>query len=109
MALKYPNVFENVLSESGSYYRDDCFVIKAYKESRNLKTKTYLTCGILEDRPYDEECPTMMDFVCKMRDVLKYKNYEVKFETFPSGHDFLSWGEYLARGLIALIPSITNK
>ena len=29
--------------------------------------------------------------------------YEVFFEEFGSGHDYLCWGEYLARGLIYLL------
>ncbi len=62
----------------------------------------FLNVGLLEDRPYDDE-PVMMDCINKMRDVLIDKGYEMEYQQFQSGHDFLSWGETLADGLISLI------
>ncbi len=38
-----------------------------------------------------------------LKDVLIEKGYDVYFEYFNSGHDYLSWGETLANGLISLI------
>ena len=57
---------------------------------------------MLEDAPYDTE-PIMMDVINNIRDVLIKKGYEVSYENFPSGHDYLSWGETLGTGLIELI------
>lgn len=44
----------------------------------------------------------MMDAIDNMYNVLITKGYEVKYEHFDSGHDYLSWGETLASGLIKL-------
>lgn len=52
--------------------------------------------------PYDDEA-IMMEVINNMRDVLSNKGYSVAYENFPSGHDYLGWGETLATGLIALI------
>jgi enterochelin esterase family protein len=38
-----------------------------------------------------------------MRDVLRAKGYEVHYQQFVGGHDYLSWRETLADGLIELI------
>jgi enterochelin esterase family protein len=38
-----------------------------------------------------------------MRDVLLAKGYEVHYQQFNSGHDYLNWRGTLADGLIALV------
>lgn len=38
-----------------------------------------------------------------LKDVLLEKGNQVYFEYFNCGHDYLSWGETLANGLISLI------
>ena len=45
----------------------------------------------------------MQDTNINLKDTLKDLGYEVFFEEFGSGHDYLCWGEYLARGLIYLL------
>lgn len=102
IALKFPNVFGNVLAQSGSFFWDNHWLIDEYESSEKVQSKFYLNVGILEDRPYDDE-PIMKDYIDKLRDVLIAKGYDVFYEGFQSGHDFLSWGEKLATGLIALI------
>lgn len=54
------------------------------------------------DNPYDTE-PIMMELINNMRDTSLSKSYRVKYENFYSGHDYLSWGETLGTGLIALL------
>lgn len=39
----------------------------------------------------------------QMRDVLLAKGYEVHYQQFAGGHDYLSWRGTLADGLLALI------
>ncbi|WP_034438883.1 alpha/beta hydrolase [Clostridium ihumii] len=102
IALTFPNVFGNVLAQSGSFFWDEEWLIDKYKNSDKMETRFYLNVGFLEDRPYDDE-PIMKDSIDRMRDVLITKGYDVFYEHSPSGHDFLSWGEKLATGLIALI------
>ena len=38
-----------------------------------------------------------------MRDVLLTKGYEVHYQQFNSGHDYLNWRGTLAEGPIALV------
>lgn len=102
IALENSNVFGNVLSQSGSYWYEERWLTKEYEKVEKLPINFYLNAGVLEDRPYDSE-PIMMEVINNMRDVLIAKEYNVKYENFYSGHDYLSWGETLATGLIALM------
>ena len=44
-----------------------------------------------------------------MRDVLLAKGYEVHYQQFNSGHDYLNWRGTLADGLIALVGTETAR
>lgn len=101
MGLTYPNIFGNVLSQSGSYWWESEWLTKEYEKSPKLPLNFYLNVGLLEDRPYDSE-PIMAEVIGNMRNLLLSKGYNVFFETFPSGHDYLGWGETLGSGLKAL-------
>ena len=103
LGLKHSEVFGNVLSQSGSYWyapegcKDECWTGSQYEAIDNLPVKFYLNVGVLENKD------RMINTNIKLRDVLIEKGYTVDFEYFNSGHDYLSWGETLANGLISLI------
>jgi enterochelin esterase family protein len=40
-----------------------------------------------------------------LRDVLRAKGYEVHYQEFAGGHDYLSWRGSLAEGLLSLIQA----
>lgn len=96
MGLNHPEIFQNVLSQSGSYYFKLKDLKKQIYKSTN-KLKFYIDVGILENKKI------MIDSNKKLYGILRKNRFKVKYEEFKSGHDFLSWGEFLARGLINLI------
>ncbi|MCM1992185.1 alpha/beta hydrolase [Oceanirhabdus seepicola] len=105
MGLRFPNVFGNILSQSGSYWykREDYenpekrnWLARQFKNIDKLPLKFYLNIGILEG-------PQIYEANQTFRDVLISKGYLVSYEEFKGGHDYLCWGETLATGLIALI------
>lgn len=109
MALHYPNMFGNVLSQSGSFFwspnvqEEVNWIITKYKEAERLPSKFFINVGVLEDMEFPP-FPSMIDVNKKMREVLvEKKECIVSYEEFKSGHDYLSWGETLANGLTALI------
>lgn len=108
IALKNPTIFGNVISQSGSYWYESQWLTKQFETTETLPINFYLNAGILEDHPYDDE-PIMMEVINNMRDVLLSKNYNVKYENFQSGHDYLCWGETLATGLISLMGKDNYK
>lgn len=106
LGLKHSEVFGNVLSQSGSYwykpkdydgYEPDCWINTEFKAIDKLPLKFYLNVGVLEHKE------GMIGTNNILKDVLIEKGYDVYFEYFNSGHDYLSWGETLANGLISLI------
>ncbi|GKX66634.1 alpha/beta hydrolase [Inconstantimicrobium mannanitabidum] len=104
VGLKHSEVFGNVLSQSGSYWYDpegnkegECWLGEQYNQIEKLPLKFYLNVGVLENEKQ------MIGTNVKLRDMLLAKGYDVYFEQFNSGHDYLSWGETLASGLISLI------
>lgn len=106
LGLKHSEVFGNVLSQSGAYwykpkdydgYEPDCWISTKFKAIDKLPLKFYLNVGVLEHKE------GMIGTNNILKDVLIGKGYDVYFEYFNSGHDYLSWGETLANGLISLI------
>ena len=105
LGLNYPEVFGNVLSQSGYYWynsedfapNEDCWMSTKFKEINRLPLKFYLDIGVLETKY------KIIDTNINLRDTLISKGYHVDFQWFNSGHDYLSWGETLAHGLISLI------
>lgn len=101
IALKRWDIFGKVLSQSGSCWYESQWLTKEFEKEQKLPIRFYLNAGLLEEAPYDDE-PVMMEVINNMRDVLLSKGYDVKYENFQSGHDYLCWGETLATGLISL-------
>lgn len=109
VGLKYPNIFGNVLSQSGSFFwsanapKETNWIISKYKEAEVLPMKFFINVGVLENMDYPPYS-SMIDINKEMRDVLiERKNTIVKYEEFKSGHDYLSWGETLSNGLMFLL------
>ncbi|HXI26328.1 MAG TPA: alpha/beta hydrolase-fold protein [Pyrinomonadaceae bacterium] len=110
-ALRYPEVFGNVLSQSGafSYFPnwDDQeesdtspfgWLIQQFVTTRKLSIRFYLEAGLFEN-----DCPeALLTQNRRMRDVLEAKGYSVVYSEFAGGHEFLSWRGSVADGLIAL-------
>lgn len=111
LGLMKSEVFGNVLSQSGSFWWcpgwnpgkvnskeefQETWISNLFKEKEKLNLKFYLEVGILEGNRMIK--PNII-----MKDVLLSKGYQVEYSEFKGGHDYLSWGETLAKGLIYLI------
>ncbi|MEW8994363.1 alpha/beta hydrolase-fold protein [Clostridium sp.] len=105
LGLNYSEIFGNVLSQSGYFWYNsedyapnkDCWMSKKFKEVNRLPLKFYLDMGVLETKY------KIIDPNINLRDTLIYKGYKADLQWFDGGHDYLSWGETLAYGLISLI------
>jgi enterochelin esterase family protein len=110
-AHRYPEVFGNVLSQSGAFgyfpgwedpgvtdFSPYGWLIRQFVTTRKLPIKFYLEAGWFEN-----DCPdTLLTQNRRMRDVLEAKGYSVVYSEFAGGHEFLSWRGSVADGLIAL-------
>ena len=103
IGLNHSDVFGNVLSQSGSYwYKPEGFegqewLGHEYGQIERLPLEFYLEVGSLEPEG------SMRQTNSKMRDMLRDKGYTVHYSEFKGGHDYLSWGETLANGLLSLV------
>jgi enterochelin esterase family protein len=109
-ALRYPEVFGNVLSQSGAFWHypgwpgkeaavnETGWLARQFEAQRKLPIRFYLEAGLFEtDLPL-----TILTENRRMRDVLKAKGYELTYSEFAGGHDYVYWRGSVADGLIAL-------
>jgi enterochelin esterase family protein len=113
-AMQYPNIFGNVLSQSGSFWWTPPVAGKAadpYREPNHLAGR-FLRSNPLPIRFYMDAGTAELDFTGlgksillpnrHLRDVLLAKGYEVHYQEFAGFHTYLNWRGTLADGLIAL-------
>jgi enterochelin esterase-like enzyme len=111
-AFRHPEVFGNVLSQSGSfgYYpgwdsdkdRTDSspfgWLIRQFVTTRKLPIRFYLEAGLFETA----HSGSILSENRRMRDVLDAKGYTIIYSEFAGGHEYLNWRGSLADGLVAL-------
>jgi enterochelin esterase-like enzyme len=102
VALRHPDLFGNVLSQSGSFYwRPDAeteheWLAGQLATSPALPIRWYLEVGryegLLEDEPFEENWgPGILVANRHLRTVLQIKGYQVHYSEFSGAHDFGYW------------------
>jgi enterochelin esterase-like enzyme len=112
-ALRHPEIFGNVLCQSGSFWwapdhrfggdplTETNWLAKQFIESPKLPIRFYMDAGLFEV-DFSGSGGAILEPSRQMRDVLLAKGYEVHYKEFASGHDYLNWRGTLADGLIRL-------
>ncbi|HEX5651244.1 MAG TPA: alpha/beta hydrolase-fold protein [Steroidobacteraceae bacterium] len=108
-ALKNPDVFGNVLSQSGSYWwwpqwlaagirvtEQSGTLIREYRDAARLPIRFYMETGTWEGE-------VMLEPNREFRDVLLRKGYDVQYEERIGGHDYVRWRDSLSEGLRRLL------
>jgi enterochelin esterase-like enzyme len=101
-ALRSPDRFGNVLSQSGSYWWrkgtefdvDAEWLTREYVAAPRQPIRFYLEAGLHERLLLRENR--------HLRDVLLAKGYDVSYAEYNGGHDYACWRGGLADGLLAL-------
>jgi len=108
VGMQYPNVLGSVLSQSGSYWfyphaetvvlpsTQEQTLIQSYFDSPRLPLRIYMEVGTLEG-------DSMLQCNRRLRDILRLKGYPVTYREYSDAHDYQTWRESLADGLIALL------
>jgi enterochelin esterase-like enzyme len=132
VAFRHPEVFGNVISQSGSFWwapdhnggycdgicRDSGYVAevkidgmtepnwlaKQFLISRKLPVRFDLEAGVFELDRYGKG-GDILEPTRAFRDVLLAKGYDVHYQQFVGGHDGLSWRGSIADALIYLLGS----
>ena len=132
VSLHHPEVFGNVLSESGAFWwspehndgicaarcpdsggvsdrrggadatTEGNFLAKEFLARPRLPLRFYLAAGTFEIDSHGQG-GKILETTRQLRDILLAKGYDVHYQQFVGGHDDLSWRGTLADGLIALL------
>lgn len=108
-AFRHPEIFGNVLSQSGAFMYSPTeesepeWLIRQFAASPRLPLRFHLDCGLMEAQPTDGAVPNIVMANRHMRDVLLAKGYRVHYLEFNGGHEYINWRGTLADGLIALL------
>jgi len=107
--FRHPEVFGNVLSQSGSYWwkpageAEHEWLTKQLVTSPKLPVRFYLEVGLMETGPSPGDGPEMVVVNRHLRDVLQAKGYVISYREFNGGHEYLNWRGTLADGLRLLM------
>lgn len=114
-ALWHPETFGNVLAQSGAFHRtppsasdagdfssEPNWLVRQFISSPRKPLRFYLDAGSAEFNATGGG-DAILFCTRTLRDVLRAKGYEVHFQEFAGGHDYLSWRGTLADGVIALM------
>jgi enterochelin esterase family protein len=117
----HPEVFGNVLAQSGAFHRtspsgnaapdsspEPNWLARQFISSPKRPLRFYLDVGSAEFNATGG-ADSILFCTRTLRDVLRAKGYEVHFQQFEGGHDYLSWRGTLADGLIALLGGAAPK
>ena len=107
IALRHPDLFQGVVAQSGSFWwspsgEEPGYMIRAYREARDLPTRFYLEVGSLETGSTRIGDTSMIMWNRRMRGVLEEVGYLVGYNEYAGGHDYASWRESLGDALIAV-------
>jgi enterochelin esterase-like enzyme len=119
-AMRHPETFGNVLSQSGTVWwfpgadlneialrtgdRESNWVARQFIERPKLPVRFFLEAGLFENDVFGSG-GQILETNRHLRDVLRAKGYDVHYQDFVGGHDWLNWRGSLADGIITLLGS----
>ncbi|MFX1305003.1 MAG: alpha/beta hydrolase-fold protein [Promethearchaeota archaeon] len=99
IAFKHPEIFGNVISTSGSYWKLGEEFANQFAQNKLLPLKFYIDVGVLEAASPSGIFNANRHF----HTVLLEKGYPVCYTEFLGGHDFVCFRGSIAEGLIYLV------
>jgi len=113
VGFKHPEVFGNVLSQSGPFsWKPDNekeweWLTRQFATSARLPLRFSFDAGLMENSrggpPGQPIPPPLLVVNRNLRDTLRSKGYSVHYKEFNGNHTFLNWRGTLASHLIALV------
>ncbi|MFT2090546.1 alpha/beta hydrolase [Paraglaciecola sp. 2405UD69-4] len=111
-ALRHPKVFGNVLSMSGSFWwapkenqiNSQHYMAKQFITMSQKPIRLFLSAGLFEtSRGVGDG---ILETNRHLRDVLLAKGYTTYYKEYSAGHDYFSWRDIIADGLMTLFPQM---
>jgi enterochelin esterase family protein len=115
VAKERPGIFQRVISQSGSFWWNDCWLSEQYRLSARVPTDFYLDVGSNEltknVRHHDDvlQVISQIEGVQRFRDALRLRGHSVRYVEFDGGHDFAAWRQTLAGALLWALPNEATK
>ena len=110
---EYPGLFQKVISQSGSYWSNDCWLVEQFGQSRvRLSTEFYLEVGLREIQGNVQHRENLIQIISQIegvrrfRDVLIQLGHSVTYVEFDGGHEFEAWRETLPDALKWALPKL---
>jgi enterochelin esterase family protein len=110
VAFRHPEIFGNVVSQSGSYWyapegdSEPGWLTRQFATSSKRPLKFHLDVGLMERGATPGGAPDMVAVNRHLRDVLRARGYEVDYREYVGGHEPINWRGMLPEALIALRP-----
>jgi enterochelin esterase-like enzyme len=110
VARECPGAFRRVISQSGSFWWNDCWLSRQYESSATVPTDFYLDVGtqeLAENVRHREDVlqvVSQLEGVRRFRDVLRRNGNSVNYVEFAGGHDFAAWRQTLPEALRWALP-----
>ena len=107
-AFRHPEIFGNVISQSGSFWwkpegdAEHEWLTRQFVAAPRLPVRFYLDIGSMESGATPDDGPDMVVVNRHMRDVLRAKGYFVHYSEFSGGHEYLNWRGTFSDALLAL-------
>jgi len=112
VAWEYPGAFQRVISQSGSYWWNDCWLVKHLEASPQRRpTEFYLDVGTRElqtnvrHREDVLQVVSQIEGVRRMRDALRQHGLSVEYAEFDGAHEFGAWARTLPGALRWALPA----
>ncbi len=105
-AMRRPDVFGKVLSQSGAFWEGEGntkweFLASQFESSPKLPLRFFLEAGVLEDT--SEDGPTLLAANRHLVRILKTKGYTVTYEEMGGTHEPVHWRDTFPEALISLL------
>jgi enterochelin esterase family protein len=111
VAKEYPLSFQRIISQSGSFWWNDCWLVKEFRRlGRKFPLEFWLDVGTQEVREnvcHREDVVqvvSQIEGVRRFRDALLAQGYAVQYKEFNGDHDYASWNRSLVDALKWAVP-----
>ncbi|MDQ1507283.1 MAG: hypothetical protein QOD57_5010, partial [Actinomycetota bacterium] len=110
-ALRRPDIFGNVISQSGSFWwspEDDHeheWLTRQYAETDHRPVRFYVEAGLQERSQTPNGGPSILLANRHFRTILQSKAYDLTYTEFNGAHDYACWRGSLANALTTLAPA----
>ena len=109
VALRYPRIFGNVISQSASHWwapagEEDEWLSRTVASMPRLPVRFYMDVGVYETDRSANQGPGQVWPNRHFRDVLRAKGYDLDYHEFAGAHEYLNWRGTISDALIHFFP-----